>query len=166
MTIVCEICDKVFSSYRQLNGHKSIHRLGGRYTVSRKKNKQSNFCLNCNYETHNTKFCKISCQHEYNKKISHSKILKEKKSSFFKLKQYIIETKGYKCELCNIGSTWNKLPLTLHCDHIDGDSDNNTLDNLRIVCPNCHSQTDTWCGRNKKNTERNNYLRKYKKKVP
>jgi len=51
------------------------------------------------------------------------------------------------CEECNI-SEWNNKPLTLEIDHIDGDNSNNELTNLRILCPNCHSQTPTWRGRN------------------
>jgi hypothetical protein len=39
-------------------------------------------------------------------------------------------------------------PLTLEVDHIDGDNKNNVRDNLRALCPNCHSQTDTWRGTN------------------
>lgn len=49
-----------------------------------------------------------------------------------------------KCSICNI-TEWMGKPLTLHLDHIDGDSFNNTKENLRLVCPNCHSQTETYC---------------------
>jgi len=51
------------------------------------------------------------------------------------------------CEECGI-SEWNDKPLTLEVDHIDGDGSNNELTNLKILCPNCHSQTPTWRGRN------------------
>lgn len=47
-----------------------------------------------------------------------------------------------KCEKCNI-ETWNDLPLSKHLDHIDGNHYNHSLDNLRILCPNCHQQTAT-----------------------
>jgi 5-methylcytosine-specific restriction endonuclease McrA len=50
----------------------------------------------------------------------------------------------------------------MQVDHIDGNSNNNILSNLRILCPNCHSQTDTFAARNKKNTKRNRYLSVYK----
>lgn len=46
-----------------------------------------------------------------------------------------------KCEMCGI-SEWNGKPLPKHLDHIDGDHYNHSLENLRILCPNCHQQTD------------------------
>lgn len=47
----------------------------------------------------------------------------------------------YRCRLCST-SCWNGLDLTLHIDHIDGNFLNNVLDNLRFLCPNCHSQQE------------------------
>jgi len=56
-------------------------------------------------------------------------------------------TAGYKCTWCSI-SSWLGKPITLQLDHIDGDHRNNRLPNLRLLCPNCHSQTDTYAGKN------------------
>jgi 5-methylcytosine-specific restriction endonuclease McrA len=55
------------------------------------------------------------------------------------------------CILCGIGSEWNHKPLVLQIDHINGDREDNRLENLRILCPNCHSQTETYVSRNKAN---------------
>ena len=52
-----------------------------------------------------------------------------------------------KCSICGIGPKWNNKPLTLQLDHINGDHNDNTLENLRIICPNCHSQTNTFSGK-------------------
>ena len=49
-----------------------------------------------------------------------------------------------RCEICGCSNEWNGKPLTLQLDHINGDHYDNRLENLRIVCPNCHSQTDTF----------------------
>ncbi|WP_436775473.1 HNH endonuclease signature motif containing protein [Yinghuangia sp. YIM S09857] len=53
-----------------------------------------------------------------------------------------------KCVVCGIGAEWNGKPIILEVDHINGDWRDNRPDNLRYLCPNCHSQTDTFCGRN------------------
>lgn len=53
----------------------------------------------------------------------------------------------YICDKCKI-SEWNGSSISLELDHIDGDNRNNTRPNLRLLCPNCHSQTETWKGRN------------------
>ena len=53
----------------------------------------------------------------------------------------------YKCSECSI-KHWNNKQITLELDHIDGDPSNCKITNLRYLCPNCHSQTDTYKGRN------------------
>lgn len=55
----------------------------------------------------------------------------------------------YKCQFCSNTGTWNNLPLTLELDHINGVNNDNRIENLRFLCPNCHSQTDTYSGKNK-----------------
>lgn len=55
----------------------------------------------------------------------------------------------YRCDMCYI-SEWMGNKLTLQLDHIDGDNTNNCIENLRLLCPNCHSQTPTFSGRNNK----------------
>lgn len=52
------------------------------------------------------------------------------------------------CVECGLREIWNGLPITLQVDHMNGDHSDNRLDNLRILCPNCHSQTPTFAGRN------------------
>ncbi|TXS29879.1 HNH endonuclease [Streptomyces sp. ms191] len=55
-----------------------------------------------------------------------------------------------RCALCGLPPTWLGEPLPLEVDHVDGDWRNNRIENLRLLCPNCHSTTDTYRGRGKR----------------
>lgn len=59
-----------------------------------------------------------------------------------------------KCIICGQLPEWNNKPLTLQIDHINGIANDNRLENLRIICPHCHSQTENFAGRNTKRTKR------------
>lgn len=64
------------------------------------------------------------------------------------IKENILE---YKCEICGNEGVWNGQPMTLQLDHINGINNDHRLENIRFLCPNCHSQTDTFSGRNSSN---------------
>ena len=67
-----------------------------------------------------------------------------------RIKERLI-SEGYKkceCEKCGL-KKWNKKPIPLELEHIDGNGKNNLLNNLKLLCPNCHAQTKTYRGKNK-----------------
>lgn len=159
-------CGKDFSTHRQLNGHKSIHREGGRYSVSRcKPNWIEHSCLNCQTKfrhssgTHN-KFCSNLCQHAYTRQCRIEKWLAT--GSFVAVnvpgwvKAYLIETRPKGCEVCST-EMWNGQKLPLECDHKDGNPTNNHIDNLRLICPNCHSLTPSFKGKNRGKGRKHRY---------
>lgn len=54
--------------------------------------------------------------------------------------------KQHRCEKC-LNTEWNELPIPIQLHHVDGNSGNNALNNLQILCPNCHAQTSNYCGK-------------------
>jgi Zn finger protein HypA/HybF involved in hydrogenase expression len=56
----------------------------------------------------------------------------------------------YKCQKCGLEDEWNGKKIQLQLDHINGKNDDNRIENLRYLCPNCHSQTATYCMGTKK----------------
>ncbi len=65
------------------------------------------------------------------------------------IRSYISADQGERCALCAGSTTWNGSELRFVLDHIDGDSENNRRENLRLICPNCDSQLPTFKARNR-----------------
>lgn len=85
------------------------------------------------------KYCNQSCQiiDTLRQKIESGVYSKNNALTYFK------RTMEYKCSCCGV-TEYNNMHIRLQIDHIDGDNTNNTQSNLRYLCPNCHTQTDTW----------------------
>ena len=64
------------------------------------------------------------------------------------VKTYLIATRGRKCESCGLDK-WLGKEIPLELDHITGDWQNHSQDNVRLLCPNCHAQTPTYKNKNK-----------------
>ena len=102
-------------------------------------------CLQCNNkfsylpsQSHG-KFCSNRCQgdHHLDKRFQTGTTWNNAMS------KYVKRIRGNTCESCGI-SDWNKKPLTFQVDHVDGNRKNNNFYNLKVLCPNCHSQTETF----------------------
>ena len=61
----------------------------------------------------------------------------------------VFDEQNYKCTRCGLFE-WHEKPITLELEHKDGNHMNDERDNLEALCPNCHSLTDTWRGKNKR----------------
>lgn len=73
-----------------------------------------------------------------------------KKSAWLKIKLVKFDLLSNKCSECNLEEIWNGKKISLQLDHINGNRHDNRIENLRILCPNCHSQTDTYAGKRHK----------------
>ena len=69
------------------------------------------------------------------------------------MKSALIAQRGHQCECCK-NTKWLEQLIPLEVHHLDGDSMNNTLENLQLLCPNCHAQTDNYRNRNSKLKEK------------
>lgn len=123
-----------------------------------------NVCQHCGDRTNNPTYCSHSCSAKANNqdRIKPAPIPVDKFAQTLErfkigsivsrptLRTCLAHTHGYKCNVCQLDD-WNNLPITLIVDHINGDASNNHPTNLRLICPNCNSQTSTFSGRNKGN---------------
>ena len=84
---------------------------------------------------------------KHNEKEVDSYLVKDSYVSLKNLKLKLISDgiKKYKCEICGCNK-WNDKQISLQLHHINGDNTDNRLENLMLLCPNCHSQTDNFCG--------------------
>ena len=115
--------------------------------------KKENYCLNCGCSiTSKGKYCSNKCQTEFQYKEYIQKwkdgIENGMRGEYLisrHVRKYLMEKFNYKCSKCGWGEInpyTNNIPLEVH--HKDGDYTNNSEDNLDLLCPNCHSLTETY----------------------
>lgn len=82
------------------------------------------------------------------------------------IREYILKDQNYKCAICGIENKWNNKTLNFILDHIDGDASNSSRENVRLICPNCDSQLDTFKSRNRNSSRnaRKEYLKEHTNK--
>lgn len=111
----------------------------------------------------NTLFCSRDCYYKFHSKEKYLEYLNDNSIAYGyqnmqNYKKYFLEEQEHKCAICGIEDKWNNQSLTFVLDHIDGNADNNSRENLRLICPNCDSQLPTYKSKNK-----NSARRKYRK---
>lgn len=122
-------------------------------------------CVVCNTESRfkyskKNLYCSIACQNVERTQSIIANWLGGGDKSIWKYsipawaKKYLIDTRGHQCEICK-GTSWMNNSIPLEVDHISGDHQDNRLENLRLICPNCHSQTDTYKNKNIGNGRKN-----------
>ena len=155
--IKCINCNKEFSN--KTGGRKFCSRSCSVTFSNKKKKKIKSDCINCGKKTNRigNKYCSNSCQFSYEQKKTYEKIENGDKTLYEKTyKKYLINKYGEKCMECEwnkVNQVTGKVPIQL--EHIDGNSSNNSLDNLKLLCPNCHSLTTTYGALNKGNGRKN-----------
>lgn len=154
---------KISNALRNKNSSSSLR--SDEYLESLVENKKR-FCLFCNKELKQRQrcFCSTQCSADYKKK-KFIEEWREGKRNGIKgeyeisnyIRHYLLEKNNYRCEKCGWGEKniyTNTIPLEIH--HIDGDYSNNSEENLQILCPNCHSLTETHKSHNKKGRKTRN----------
>ncbi len=114
------------------------------------------FCLSCSAvvtKTHqNTgKYCNLTCQADHRRTLRNIQIEEGHWINAGRMKAYLKEKHGDRCQAVNCAWDYDKQHIRSELEHIDGDSTNTTLSNCMLICPNCHSLTPTYKGKNKGN---------------
>ena len=180
--ICCENCGKIFSSRiaenRKCCSHSCAATINNKKYPKRTKEQfidengkiiDKKYCKYCGKflcDVRNT-YCNNTCKSNHIKKsifnqIENNTISGSTSNKSRRCKKYLIEKHGEKCMKCDwneINPTSNKIPIEI--EHIDGNSDNCELNNMILLCPNCHSLTPTFRALNKGNG-RHNRMERYK----
>lgn len=156
--IRCKYCDEAIPFNKRKTCKYCNQSCSAKHNNTERKKKRECWatgakCISCNsYLTNRySKYCSTNCQQEFQ--------YKEKKTDWLAtgctvtnrfIRKVLQETIGHKCDVCGI-SDWNEKPIVLEVEHKNGNSEDCSVDNVCLICPNCHSQTPTYKGRNKGN---------------
>lgn len=179
----CATCKIKFKKHKKLVGKSksglrfcsrkckdSSQKIGGLVVPAHygQTNPGTNHCINCNSLIKSKKWCSTACQQkfiwkEWCKRIEEIGIFEGFNSKHIgslaaRPKRYLLEKQQGKCAICRI-LDWQGKPFPTVLDHIDGDANNWSISNLRVICRNCDGQLPTYCGKNRGKSTRKLQLR-------
>jgi hypothetical protein len=107
-------------------------------------------CLNCgkinNIKGHSytNKYCNNSCQQQHRSRLLVKEWKEQETTTTWRqipdwVRKYLINARGHKCAVCG-NTSHNGMAIPLVVDHLDNNTQNNSEDNLQLICPNCRSQ--------------------------
>ena len=130
------------------------------------------YCKNCGKEINKNKiYCSSKCACEFKHKSYYQNYLTHpeqySRGNYTPCRFYkeFLEEQSNKCAICGCSPIHNNKILRFVIDHIDGNAANNRRDNIRLICPNCDSQTETFKSKNKNSARRNYFREKIMKTV-
>jgi len=138
------------------------------HNKGKKEKKECNNCKELYLSTDkNSKYCSKECEVEYKTNKKYEYYLNNQKNyekivDVKFLKRHILKEQNNCCEICKNQNEWNEKPIVFILDHIDGNASNNRRENLRLICPNCDSQLETFKSKNKNSARKERYFLNYK----
>jgi hypothetical protein len=148
---LCENCGKQLS-YEQRKYRFCCYSCSVSFTNGQRKSKSGAWrkkpCQHCGTVTDNLQYCSLKCYKEGRKQEQRQSIeslaaIKGKHDKWF-----LIEIRGHKCERCQ-NTEWCGLPIPVDIHHKNGNSDDNRLENVELICPNCHRMTENHGSKNR-----------------
>ncbi len=135
----CDVHGKEFENSSRLGGHRSGH-----------TRRDPSWKIPPSDKTHTYNICRKHFETGYRlggHKRLHALAFEDVKKDGTR-KTRLLSERGVKCEICGI-EEWCGKSAPIQMDHVDGNPEINSIENLRFICPNCHAQTDSYAGKNR-----------------